>query len=224
MSRKCNIENCVWWSWLPVAFVTSWCVFKSSQMIHLCSIYSQYCTLSHSRKLVSIGECWKVNQQVNCKLCPSGSAPSSQRQSSTSSALLLDLHKSYLWQYHSPWHREHLFAASLPQDPHFGFSGSKLSITSKLYVWANLVKKTNKKQNRFLIINTVQIDRVDSSETSPFKLVISVLPLCLQLQVTFRRVESFFHLILCYRLPLPRILSQNVVPYFWDLHIKQSWV
>lgn len=52
---------------------------------------------------------------------------------------LLELQESYLWQYHSPWHREHLFVASFPQDPHFGFSGSKLSITSKLYVWANLV-------------------------------------------------------------------------------------
>lgn len=56
----------------------------------------------------------------------------------------IHLYKSYLWQYHSPWHREHRFAASLPQDPHFGFSGSKLSITSKLYVWASLVKQTNK--------------------------------------------------------------------------------
>lgn len=39
---------------------------------------------------------------------------------------------SYLWQYHSPWHREHRFEAMLPQKPHFGFSGSKLSITSRL--------------------------------------------------------------------------------------------
>lgn len=39
---------------------------------------------------------------------------------------------SYLWQYHSPWHREHRLEAVLPQKPHFGFSGSKLSITSRL--------------------------------------------------------------------------------------------
>ena len=149
-----------------------------------------------------------------------GSAPSSQRQSSTASALLLDLRKSYLWQYHSPWHREHLFAASLPQDPHFGFSGSKLSITSKLYVWANLVKKHTKTKPRLVKINKVQMDGADSSVPSLFKLVFSVIPLCLQLQVTFRWVESFFHLKLCYCLPLPRILSQNVVPYFRDLYIR----
>lgn len=83
-------------------------------------------------------EGWKVHQPVNCKALwalPSGSAPLFMR--------VQYLSKSYLWQYHSPWQREHLFAASFPQDPHFGFSGSKLSITSKLYVCANLVKTIN---------------------------------------------------------------------------------
>ena len=45
---------------------------------------------------------------------------------------------AYLRQYRSTWHREHRFDASLPQKPHFGWSGSKLSITSRLYVWARL--------------------------------------------------------------------------------------
>ena len=51
--------------------------------------------------------------------------------------------------------------------------------------------------------------------------VFYALPLGLQPQVSFRRAERFFDLILCYRLPLPRILSHNVVPHFWDLYIKQ---
>lgn len=83
--------------------------------------------------------------QVLRKLCPQTQLPR-HRYSVCITAGRIYLYKSYLWQYHSPWHREHLFAASLPQHPHFGLSGSKLSITSRLYVWANLVNKPNLSQ------------------------------------------------------------------------------
>lgn len=93
----------------------------------------------------------------------------------TASALLLHfyLYRSYLWQYHSPWQREHLFAASFPQHPHFGFSGSKLSITSKLYVWANLV------QNNTYLNNNHIADGLSWFAVVPSVLrpVFSVLPL-----------------------------------------------
>ncbi len=47
----------------------------------------------------------------------------------------------YLLQYHSPWQREQRFAPVLPQAAHLGLSGIKFSITSRLYVWANLIRK-----------------------------------------------------------------------------------
>lgn len=76
----------------------------------------------------------------------------------------------YLWQYHSPWQREHLFLASLPQDPHFGFSGSKLSITSKLYVWASLVKTSadySERLSRFSVPSLISQTCVFSVTSGP---------------------------------------------------------
>lgn len=123
--------------------------------------------------------------------------------------------KSYLLQYHSPWHLEHLFAACWPHKPHLGFSGSKVSIMSKLYVWANLVKKKN--ENRYFQECTELILYNMKEHCSNL-----YSPLRLNLQVTVWWVESFLDLMLCYSFPLPRILSDDVVPYFWQLNVEPN--
>jgi len=51
----------------------------------------------------------------------------------------VDLEAAYLLQYHSCLQREHRLDASFPHTQHLGTSARRESMTSKLYVSANLV-------------------------------------------------------------------------------------